>query len=256
MAFPRGVDRTDVAAICACVMMAVAGLSGCGGGSSTSAAPQPGPLAVSVAPGSVTVQASQTARFSAKVTNDPKNDGTTWKLSGPGCTGAACGTLSGAQSASGVPVTYTAPATVPNPPTVTLIADAVDDLSKAAKATITLTAAPAPPTTVSVTPGTASLVTGGVTQTFTANVVNDAQNLGVTWSVSGTNCTGAACGAISPTTSASGAAVTYTSGPSAKAAGTVTVTATSVAEASVVGTAVVTLAAPAAPTATTAITFS
>ena len=239
-------------------MMAVAGFSGCGGGSSTSAAPQPGPLAVSLAPGSVTVQVSQTASFSAKVTNDPKNDGTTWKLSGSGCTGAACGTLSGAQSASGVPVTYTAPATLPNPPTVTLVADAVDDTTKSAKATITLTAAAGKTGTsigVSVTPGTANLATGGVTQTFTANVANDAKNLGVTWSISGTNCMGAACGAISPTTSTSGTAVTYSSAARVTAIGTVTVTATSVTEASAFGTAAVTLAAPAAPTATAATTF-
>src|SRR5580698_262592 len=258
MVCSRGVARRNVATICACVMTVVAGISGCGGGSSTNPAPV-GAIAVTLAPGSATVQASKTASFSAKVTDDPKNDGTTWTLSGPGCTGAACGSLSGTLSASGVPVTYTAPTAVPNPPTVTLTATAVDDTSKTAKATISLTPAAgttATPTTVSVTPGTANIATGGVTQTFTANVANDAQNLGVTWSISGTNCMGAVCGSISPTTSASGAAVTYTSGPSAKAAGTVMVTATSVAEASVVGTAVVTLAAPAAPTATTAITFS
>jgi hypothetical protein len=230
-------------------MMAVVGLSGCGGGSLTSPAPVAGSIAVTVAPGSVTVQTSQAASFSAKVTNDPQNDGTTWTLSGSGCTGATCGSLSGKSSASGVPVTYTAPATVPNPPTVTLTATAVDDSTKTAKATITLTPTAAPSPTVSVTPGTASLATGGVTQTFTANVANDAKNLGVTWSISGTNCMGAVCGSISPTTTASGVAATYTSAPRATAAGTVTVTATSVAEASATGSAAVTLAAPAAPTA-------
>jgi hypothetical protein len=255
MVFSRGVGRTNVASICLWVMAVAGAFAGCGGGSSTSPAPVES-IAVTLSPGSATVQASKTATFSATETNDPKHDGTTWALSGSGCLGAACGTLSGATSASGVPVTYTAPAAVPNPPTVTLTATAVDDTSKAAKATITLTAAPAPATTVSVTPGNASLATGGVTQTFTANVANDAQNLGVTWSVSGTNCTGAACGAISPTTSASGAAVTYTSAPRATAAGTVTVTATSVAETSATGTAAVTLAAPAAPVATSPVSFS
>src|SRR5580704_11208766 len=255
MVFSRGVGRTNVASICLWVMAVAGAFAGCGGGSSTSPAPVES-IAVTLSPGSATVQASKTATFSATETNDPKHDGTTWTLSGSGCLGAACGTLSGATSASGVPVTYTAPAAVPNPPTVTLTATAVDDTSKAAKATITLTAAPAPPTSVSVTPGTASLVTGGLTQTFTANVANDAQNLGVTWSISGTNCTGAACGSISPTTSASGASVTYTSAARATAAGTVTVTATSVAEASAAGTATVTLAAPAAPTTSISFRFS
>jgi hypothetical protein len=258
MACPRGVARANVATICACVMMAVAGFSGCGGGSSTGPAPV-GAIAVTLGPGSATVQASQTASFSAKVTNDPKNDGTTWTLSGSGCMGAACGKLSGASSASGVPVTYTAPAAVPNPPTVTLTATAVDDSTKSAKATITLTPASGTTgtsTSVSVTPGTANLATGGVTQTFTANVANDPQNLGVTWSISGTNCMGALCGSISPTTTASGVAATYTSAGRATASGTVTVTATSVAEASAFGTAAVTLAAPAAPTVTAPTTFS
>jgi hypothetical protein len=255
MLFSRGVGRTNVATICSCMVVALAGASGCGGGSSTSPAPVES-VAVTLAPGSATVQASKTASFSAKVTNDPKNDGTMWTLSGSGCAGAACGTLSGATSASGVPVTYTAPAAVPNPPTVTLTATAVDDTSESAKATITLTAPPAPPLTVSVTPGTANLATGGITQTFTANVANDAQNLGVTWSISGTNCVGAVCGSISPTTSASGVAATYTSAARATAAGTVTVTATSVAETSANGTAAVTLAPPAAPTATSPTSFS
>jgi hypothetical protein len=255
MLFSRGVGRTNVAAICSCMVVALAGASGCGGGSSTSPAPVES-VAVTLAPGSATVQASKTASFSAKVTNDPKNDGTMWTLSGSGCAGAACGTLSGATSASGVPVTYTAPAAVPNPPTVTLTATAVDDTSESAKATITLTAPPAPPLTVSVTPGTANLATGGVTQTFTANVANDAQNLGVTWSISGTNCMGALCGSISPTTTASGVAATYTSAARATAAGTVTVTATSVAETSANGTAAVTLAPPAAPAATSPTSFS
>src|ERR1700722_3914786 len=132
MVCSRGVARRNVATVCACVMMAVAGFSGCGGGSSTSPAPV-GTIAVTLAPGSATVQASQTASFSAKVTDDPKNDGTTWTLSGSGCMGATCGKLSGASSASGVPVTYTAPAAVPNPPTVTLTATAVDDTTKTAK---------------------------------------------------------------------------------------------------------------------------
>jgi hypothetical protein len=355
MISPRGLVRSSVATIFACVLMTV-GFSGCGGGSSTSPAPPVSNVAVALTPGSATVKASQATSFTATVTNDPKDAGTTWTLSGAGCTAAACGTLSGTTAASGAAVMFTAPAAVPNPPTVTLTATSVDDVTKSAKATITLTAgsggsaivvvvapsmasvaaggtatfaatlqndtankgvnwtlsgssctgsacgtvspassasgasvtytAPgAVPTgtitltatsvadtsksasasialnaglspTVAVTPGTANLPTGGVTQTFTANVANDPLNLGVAWSISGTNCTGAACGAIAPTTSASGTAVTYTSAARAAASGTVTVTASSVAEASSIGSAAVTLSAPQSPTATTPINFS
>ncbi len=249
MRFLRGVERRNVAAISAGVVMSVAGFAGCGGGSSTSPAPVAKIVSVALLPATATVQTSQAASFTATVTNDPKNDGTMWTLSGPGCTGVACGSLSGTTAASGAAVMYTAPAAVPNPPTVTLTATAVDDTTKSAKATITLAAAPPPPAppSVSVTPGAANLATGAVTQTFTAIVTNDAQNLGVTWSVSGTNCTGAACGSISPTTSASGAAVTYTSAARSTSAGTVTIAAAAVAEASAVGTAAVTLTAPAEP---------
>jgi hypothetical protein len=248
MVFPRGVRRTGVAAMCAGVVWTAAILAGCGGGTSTNPAPPAPSISVAVTPGSAMVQASQGASFTATVSNDSKNKGTAWALSGAGCTGAACGTLSGTTAASGAVVMYTAPAAVPNPPMVTLTATAVDDATKSAKATITLMAAPPPPPAVSVTPGTINLATGGVTQSFTANVTNDSQNLGVTWSVSGTNCSGAACGSVSPATSASGAAVTYISAARARTAGTVTLTAASVADSAAVGTAVVTLAAPAAPT--------
>src|ERR1700744_4451293 len=197
MACPRGVARRNVATISACVMMAVTGLSGCGGGSSTNPAPVAA-VAVTMAPGSATVAASKTASFSAKVTNDPKNDGTMWTLSGSGCMGAACGSLSGTASASGVPVTYTAPAAVPNPPTVTLTATAVDDPTKSAKATITLTAtASTTAISVVVAPSMASVGVGG-TQTFAATLQNDSSNKGVSWALSGSSCTGRACGVVWP----------------------------------------------------------
>ena len=58
-------------------------------------------VVVTVLPGTATVQASLTASFTASVANDPKNEGTSWTLSGAGCSGAACGSLSGTTSASG-----------------------------------------------------------------------------------------------------------------------------------------------------------
>src|ERR1700758_1219653 len=106
MLFPRGVDRGNVAAFSACVMMVVAGCSGCGGGSSTNPAPT---LGIALTPATATVQASHAASFTATVSNDPKNHGTTWTLSGPGCAGAACGWPAGAQAAAGGAGVYTAP---------------------------------------------------------------------------------------------------------------------------------------------------
>jgi hypothetical protein len=56
------------------------------------------------------VQVGQSQPFTATVLNDAQNKGVTWSLSGAGCTGVACGVLSAASSASGLAITYTAPA--------------------------------------------------------------------------------------------------------------------------------------------------
>ncbi|HWH57896.1 MAG TPA: Ig-like domain-containing protein, partial [Terriglobales bacterium] len=60
--------------------------------------------------------------------------------------------------------------------------------------------------------------------TLTATVTNDSTGKGVTWAVSGTSCSGSACGTL---TSASAFSVTYTA---PNVAGVYTVTATSVAD--------------------------
>ncbi len=68
--------------------------------------------------------------------NNYLSRGVTWALSGAGCSGAACGSLSNMTSSA---VTYNAPASVPNPATVTLTATSVNDTSKSSTATITVT---------------------------------------------------------------------------------------------------------------------
>jgi uncharacterized protein YjdB len=140
-----------------------------------------------------------------------------------------------------MPVTYTAPAAVPNPATVTLTATSIADSTKTAAATITLTA----PTPVSVTvaPASASVI-AGQTQTFTATVQNDSQNKGVSWTLSGSGCTGAACGSLSAASSASGAPVTYTAPATVPNPATVTLTATSIADSTKTAAATITLTAP------------
>jgi hypothetical protein len=210
--------------------------------------PAPSSISVSVAPATTSVAVGQQTSFTATVTNDSANKGVAWMLSGAGCSGASCGTVSSAMSASGSAVVYTAPPSVPSG-SITLTATSVSDSTKSGAATVTITG---PPIVVSVSPQTANLATGGVTQGFTATLQGDAQNQGVAWTLAGATCSGATCGTVSPASSASGAAVTYTSPGKASAAGTITLTATSLANANVSATATITLAAPPAPTPTAA----
>jgi hypothetical protein len=113
------------------------GLAGCGGYGSTSQPPT-SPSSVTVSPTNASVTAGTgTQNFAATVMNDYLSRGVTWALSGAGCSGATCGSLSNMTSSS---VTYTAPSAVPNPATVTLTATSVNDTSKSSTATITVTA--------------------------------------------------------------------------------------------------------------------
>ena len=93
------------------------------------------------------------------------------------------------------------------------------------------------PISVSISGAPASLATNA-TASITATVTNDSANAGVTWSCTPTG----ACGTFSPTSSASGAATTYT--PPATA-GSVTITATSVTDTTKSKSATITVTAPA-----------
>ena len=185
----------------------------------------PSPISVVVAPVTASVQAGQGMSFTATVANDSSNKGVSWALSGAGCSGATCGTLSAASSASGGVITYTAPATVPG--AVTLTATSVADTTKSASASITVTAPPAIAVTLSPTMATVQV---SATQAFTATVQNDTAAKGVTWTLSGAGCSGATCGTVSAASSESGVAVTYTAPTTLPNPATVTLTATSVAD--------------------------
>ena len=67
------------------------------------------------------------------------------------------------------------------------------------------------PVTVSVALDPSTVPAGGSVQ-VTATVINDSSNKGVTWTVS---CSAAPCGSVSPATTASGVAATYTAPTSA-----------------------------------------
>jgi hypothetical protein len=116
-------------------------LAACGGGGGGgSNAPAISVAFVSEPPSSMAI--SGTASVAATVGNDPAARGVTWSVK---CQSSQCGSFSVASTASGVATTYTAPATVPNPATVTLMATSVSNGTVSAASTLTITAAPPPP---------------------------------------------------------------------------------------------------------------
>jgi hypothetical protein len=129
---------------------------------------------------------SGTVTFTATVTNT-SNLAVTWQVNGVDGGSAVAGTISPA----GV---YHAPAVVPTPAVVTIVAVSVADPSQSASALVTVTD---PAVAVSVTPRRAG-VTTGESQTFTATVTGQSI-LSVTWSVDGTTGGSAATGTISST---------------------------------------------------------
>lgn len=96
-------------------------------------------VTVSAGPAGALLPVNIAQEFTATVNNDLANKGVTWTLTqgGTACS-PGCGTISSANSASGTPITYTAPAKVPASPTVTLTATSATDTTKSAGATITI----------------------------------------------------------------------------------------------------------------------
>ena len=215
--------------------LAALALAACGGGGS---AP---PAAVSISFGAAppaSLATGATSTISAVVSNDGTNAGISWSIS---CSSSACGSISPATSASGASVTYAAPTSDPSPASVTIVAKSAADSTKSVSATINITG-PQPISVSFATAPPSSLVVSK-TASVAATVANDSKNAGVTWSLS---CGSAACGSVSPTTSASGASVTYTAPSAIPSPATVTITATSVTDTtkSVAATVTITAAPP------------
>lgn len=175
-------------------------------------------VAVTVSPVSSSLQAGQSQLFTASVQNDTQNKGVSWALAGSGCSGLACGSLSNVTTTS---ATYTAPTTLPNPAQIFLRATSLADPTKVSSATITLVAAA--PISVTVSPSAVSVRVSTAT-VLTASIINDFQNEGVTWSLSGAGCSGTSCGNL---TNQTPSAVTYTAPASVPSVPTVILTATS-----------------------------
>jgi aryl-phospho-beta-D-glucosidase BglC (GH1 family) len=89
-------------------------------------------VAVTLTPANVSVSAGATQQFAASVTGT-SNTAVTWTVSGTGCSGTACGTISSS-------ALYTAPTAVPSPATVAVTATSVADKTKSASATVTIAA--------------------------------------------------------------------------------------------------------------------
>jgi hypothetical protein len=95
-------------------------------------------------------------------------------------------------------------------------------------------ATPPPTISVSLTPSAQTNIDQGQTLNFTASVSNDSSAKGVTWTMSGTGCSGSACGTF---TNSTATAVTYNAPATVSANMTLTVQATSAADPSKVKTA-------------------
>ncbi len=102
---------------------------------------------------------------------------------------------------------------------------------------------PPTPTSVTISPTSASVPAGTGTKSFTATVMNDYLNRGVTWALSGAGCSMTTCGSLTSVTTSS---VTYNAPATVPNPATVTLTATSVNNTMKSATATITVTAGAA----------
>jgi hypothetical protein len=154
-------------------------------GSTTVTIMAPGQISISVSPSSIQLNVGAQQLFKAAVTGTT-NTAVTWTVGGFGCAGAACGLI----TSGGL---YTAPSTPPNPSFVSVTATSVADSTKSSSAMVTISQK----IVVTISPSSVQIAEGGSKQ-FSAKVTGTAIT-GVTWSVSGTGCSGSACGIISST---------------------------------------------------------
>jgi hypothetical protein len=151
----------------------VALIGGCGGGSSNTPSDPPA-IVVTVKPATASVQVAGTQTFTAAVTNT-SDTAVTWQVNGV----AGGDAIHGSINSTG---TYTAPAALPCPATVTVTAVAATDGTKSASAMVTISGStPGGTNSVSISPLRAALTTGQ-SQAFTATVTGNAVTC-VTWEV-------------------------------------------------------------------------
>ena len=150
--------------------------------------PQARDAFVQIVPGNTTVGTGAT--FTMYTSASPK--GVTWAITKTtGCTGNACGTLSGATDTS---VVYNAPVSMSGSTmSVTITATSKTDSSISASQTLTVY-----PVSVQLTGPSNTTVVPLTTALFTASVPGDLSNSGVTWTVTGSTCAGSTegCGSF------------------------------------------------------------
>ena len=202
--------------VCVLIILGLSGVAACSN--------PPPDVVINITPTSASVALSQTQQFMATVTGT-SNTVVTWQIA---CTagGSACGSI----STSGL---YTAPATIPNPPTVTVSAISKANPLKSASATVTVVSNNA---SIAVVPATVTLGPGQAV-TFTANVIPTSG--AVTWAAT-CSAGGSACGTITPT-GVTPPAARYVAPTGVSTQTTVTITATLQSNTSVQGTATVTI---------------
>jgi hypothetical protein len=148
-------------------------LQACGGGASTGGGnpPPPAPVSVSISPSAASVAIGQSKQFQANVFGS-SDTRVTWQVNNASGGDSALGTI----DSNGL---YTAPAAVPNPAVVSVVAVSVADSTRNASAAVNVISS----MSITVSPATASVALGG-TQQFVANVSGTA-NTAVAWSVNG-----------------------------------------------------------------------
>jgi YVTN family beta-propeller protein len=198
-------------------------LAGCGGGNST-------PVGITIAPTSATVVLNGNEQFTATVTGTISNMTVNWAVSqGSGTPVPGGNSTLGTVSSTGL---YTAPAALPNPPTVSVVAIAAASAAVTASATVTIDSG----VRVQVLPASATIGTGE-TLSFTATVTGTT-NAAVNWSVNNIAGGNSTVGMISTTG-------VYTAPSSAMS---VTISASSAVDSSKSGTAAVSVVAAVDPT--------
>ena len=212
--------RTLAAATILCILSM--SLVGCGGDSAS----VPRGISVSISPSSVNVATSQSRLFNATVNNDDSGKGVTWSLTGTGCSGVECGSLTAATATS---VIYTAPDTLPVPAGVALTATANADKSRTAAATVSLFEGGA--ISIAISPSSPTVDLGATVQLI-ASVSNDPNNGGVIWSIEApsNSCSVFGCGELSPKATNSGEPTIYSAPGAAFGPLTLNVIATSMSD--------------------------
>jgi Protein of unknown function (DUF3443) len=149
-------------------------LFGCGGGGAGGGGTPP-TVTVTLSASSQTVLTGGTVQLTATVTGT-SNTTLTWTVNGVTNGNSTVGTI----VPSALTAVYTAPATVPNPATVTVKVTSQADNITSASTTVTINA---PGVSISVGPTSATVQTG-TTQQFNATVTGTT-NQSVTWQVNG-----------------------------------------------------------------------